>query len=476
MIHNQSLSAVMTSAQALTDSKVVLEAVPGSPLADMVYHCAPLEAFGVAGAAVVGDDIEAISGRSMYKDLNGAYPHDDCMAEFVEIASRVIEGNFNLTKNVVNPMIIKVVEDATSYADARARSAISPMNIVPIYYPAPYNNQALREVVSRYEQAPSRELKLELVFPAMSAEKIREMVKTGIPTLDADIATWIGALSDSEIESTYNAVFGDREQSLPAALADRILRPGKALLVFLLARHFYDEIPEGLNISLSDYKVYMSALAEQSGQQVAAAFRMRQDNDRRNQLLLSTPYRGEAGLPVGDVLVNGDVYGRWLKEGGVPESIFGAIHGNADDRSYKSLIDNASTYVETWTRAFKINKARVEFDRFNHFLEGMRQALLSQLAQLPKDYRNTPEDRVYKERITEHLVKVKEGGVDEPWAIARKLVCRVFFSHTEAERVSWAIANVCKKNPEMPVREAALLAAVEIVPEWIAQQFTVKNF
>lgn len=474
MINNNAISAVVTSAQALVDSNVRLEAVPGSPLADLVSHCAPLEVYG-AGSLETVDDLGSIARHSAYKDLNGEYPHDAAMCQLVDLASRVIEDNFNLTKNIVNPMIMKVVEDASEFADARARRASSPMNIVPVYYPAPYNNQALREIVSRYDQAPTRDLKLEVVFPLLAASQIRGMLVTGIPSLDSDIETWVGGLSDGEIESTYRDVFGDREQSLPAALADRILRPAKALLVFLLARHFYDEVPEGMNISLSDYKVYVSALAEQAGQQVASAFRGRQDNDRRDLLLLTTPYLTDGGLPVGDVMVNGDVYSRWLKEGGVPEAIFGAIHGNANDRSYKSLLTNADTFVGTWTRAFKINKARIDIDRFNHFLEGLRLALLTQLAALPLEWRNTPEDRVYRERITEHLVKVKEGGVDEPWGIARKLVCRVFFGHTEAERVSWALADACKRNPELPVREAALLAAVELVPEWMAKQFTAET-
>lgn len=478
MIRQHTLFAVHESAQQLTGASMTLEPIPTSPLAELSGLCKPAEIVGL-GPSKLADATTGyldICNLSMAKDIAGNVPHDQAMERYVSLASKVIEGNLNLARNIVNPIIKKVVEDATAYADSKTRSRMSPMNVVPYHYPEPYNSPILAELVSRYGDVFNNDMKLTIVFPPMAAGQIREMAKTGISRLDGDISNWLSECSDEFVEGVYNNVFGDRSPTLTSALSDVASRPAVALLVFLLARRFMDDIPDGINSPLNAYKEYMSGLMSQSGRQVVNAIRRREDNDRLNAMVIKAPRRNDSPFETaeGNVVVNADVYRRWLKEGGNPEVIFGAIHLGNDDLNFQALLDGKDKYLVAWQRALALLKTKTDFERFNHFLEGMRQAMLTQIAELDDDIRAVT-DQAYKERLTEHLARVKEGGVDEPWAIARKLVCRVLFPHTDAEKILWAIATQCKNNPELDVREAALLATIEIVALWVADQFKVEK-
>jgi hypothetical protein len=478
MLTLNALFSVNESANQLADAGMAAVPVPGSPLDQLTQLCMPLETIGGQRRSDMLDcDVPAdLVNCSKYKDLGGNYLHDDAMENFVSLASVIVAKNLDMARNRANPMIKEVVDSAVGYADAKAMSTLSPMNVMVEYYPLPYNCPILGELVSRYSDIPNNDMKLTVIFQPMAAGEIRKNAVTGISRLDEDVMSWLENVSDETVEGIYNDVFGERAKTLNDVMTTLATRPACSLLVFLLARRFKDNIPDGLNIDLGSYKEYVTTLMGQAGRVVASVIRLRADNDRADYMVKSFPDYVDSylGVPSGQIKVNADVYNRWTKAGGVPEALFGAIHAGETSLNYTKLLGESDRFVEIWRRATALMKTRVEFDRFNHFLEGLRQALLNQVGTMDASLRVFT-DQAYKERITDHLARVKEGGVDAPWHVARKLVCRVFFPHTEAEAVLLAIATQVKLNPDMELREAALLATVDIVTTWVAKQFNIQS-
>jgi hypothetical protein len=476
MLKQQSIWAVNEMASKLTAANLSLTPVGGSPVDELSKICkdVSLENSDLQPVDVTGSFTRLID-LSKKKDVSGACTHDAAMERLVNLAADIVTSNLELARNRINPIIKTVVEDATRYADAKARGGLSPMTILTYHFPLPYNNPILAELVSRYGEMGNNDMKLGIVFPKMSAATIREKAKTGVSRLDDDVQTWLGSVTDDQIEAIYNSIFGDGSQTLNDAFADVNTRPGRALLTYLLAKRFVDDIPEGLNVNLDDYRLYVTSLMAQAGVQIVNSIRRRSDNDKMNYMVMDYPrYFGSDGIPEGVVTVNGDVYKRWITAGGTPEAIFGAIYRSAENKSYGGLLADRDEHVGNWRKAMNLLKSKADADRFGFFLEGMREALVKQIGELPEDLRCC-ETSTYKKRLVEHLVKVKEGGKDVPWAIARKLVCRIFFPHTEAERVLWAIADETKNNPEMDVREAALLATIGIVSDWVMDQVRIDS-
>src|SRR5690606_28619805 len=65
-------------------------------------------------------------------------------------AAKAVQFNLDLAKNVVNPMIERVVEHCKSGIASVVEAAVSPYRLVPYYAPAIYESGEFSEFVSRY--------------------------------------------------------------------------------------------------------------------------------------------------------------------------------------------------------------------------------------------------------------------------------------------------------------------------------------
>jgi hypothetical protein len=479
MLKQNSLSAGYSTAEQLAANSLMLQAIDDTPLAALIQACVPVENYGLT--IKTNGDFEApdssIVANSQVKDLAGNVPHDMCMDEYTKLISKAVSLNLDYAKNRVNPMIKEVVDSASEYADGLAQGSLSPMNVTPYYYPDVFNNPILAEMVSKYADVAVNNVQLSMILPKFDVDALKAMALTGIGRMDDDVKTFLDGLTDEQIEKTYLNVFGSGSGVDQGKLLDRLSpRPRSAwscLLVFLLANRLYSDIPSGVNADLGTYRAYIASIMSQAGRAVASSMRQRGDNFKSNFLVLDKPYlMGEGNIPEGDVIVNGDVYDKWLKEGGSPETLFGAAT-NGGSMAYPDLLARKEQYTADWKRKYDLMRTTAQFNRFNYFLDGMRKAVLNQIAMLDPGLRNTS-DNVYKARLTEHLKKVKDSGVGDPWHVARKLVCRVFFPAMNVEMILCAIDAQEKANPMMEPREAALLATIEIVAKWIASLFTVE--
>ncbi|MNR56450.1 hypothetical protein D3C85_1770290 [compost metagenome] len=54
----------------------------------------------------------------------------------------------------------------------------------------------------------------------------------------------------------------------------------------------------------------------------------------------------------------------------------------------------------------------------------------------------------------------------------RKVICNVVFPHTDAFEILTMLDTAAKENPTLDIREAALLAMIEYIPNWVATLIT----
>jgi hypothetical protein len=479
MLKPSSLTAAYPLAEALAGSGLIVTPAPGTPLEALVNACVTLDQMGIRyeGAGVEVAE-QSILEASTAKDLGGVVRHDVAMDEFVKASSDTVLKNMNLAKNVVNPMVQAVVDQATAVADGSGKEDYLPMSVEPFYYASIFSNPLLVEMVSKYDGFPVVNQDLTLGLPKFTVEQIRAAAKTGNPRFDEDVEAFTKAMGDDEIMTTFQGAFGGGQMPYYTRLNEMLsTRPGNAgrvALLFLLSSHFLNDIPDGLNMELDLYRAYMSTIMAQSARAVAAAMRLRNDNVRMKYMVMEAPYKRDDQSLRGTFKVNGDVYNQYLKDGGTPEALFGAANSGMTGFDAKDLIENNGKYAESWRRTFELIRTASDYKRFNYFLDGLRQAMLTQIEELDESLRMA-DNGLYRQRLVTELTNIKGGGIKEPWKIARKLVCRVFFPHTDAERILSAIDAQSKAHPELDVREAATLALIETVSKWVATQFKVTN-
>ncbi len=78
-------------------------------------------------------------------------------------------------------------------------------------------------------------------------------------------------------------------------------------------------------------------------------------------------------------------------------------------------------------------------------------------------------------RLADQAKDLRGRFYEDLYGTIRKLVCNAIFPHTNALQILEAIDAVCHENPKIEVREAALLATIEIVATWVAKLCRVET-
>lgn len=124
-----------------------------------------------------------------------------------------------------------------------------------------------------------------------------------------------------------------------------------------------------------------------------------------------------------------------------------------------------------WAQVQALYQGQVAIKRFDAMIAGTRKQITTEINDLSADQLPPGCDKgALHERLNERLGHAKMRDLDDLWHFARKAVCRVLFFHTEAESLLLAIDQESKNNPDVPVRELALFATIEIVARWLVDQ------
>lgn len=473
MLIKSQVNAAWPLAEKLTAKGLVLRAIPDTPLAELVDSSLlhqQVDMLVTKNSDVESGDVVAnLIDSSKFVDPSGKADHDDMMEQSVRALSRVVERNLDLTQNVVKPAIERVVELTTKYIDDAGQSYLTPVSVVPFYYPDIWQDQSLEDLVNFAREQPARDITLNLTIP--QPEDLVGALSTGMGRFDQDIREWVETVGLDFVAGMWNSLFGKTGTgSLLPLIRGQYAEANRALAAFLFSRRLLSDIPEGLDMDLSSYRAYMSGIMQQSALMVARAISGRSNDVRLKRLIISMP---PTGAETGTILVNGDVYDQWLAEGGSPEILFGSFFSDRQI-NYGVLLSEKDRYLREWKGTFALLQSKSASVRFDALVDGLRSATLTVISEIPEEYRVVDES-VYRERLRERMKRVKLKDLSEIWHTARKIVCRVIFPDTEAERILNAIDAVCKENPDMDIREAALFSVIDWLTCWAIDLFNLES-
>lgn len=476
MIQQNTLNAVYPLADKLARRGIRLAAYPTTPVDQLVKasHVSLPKSIipedPTAPVRELGIDYRILQG-SVAKDAMGVCKHDVVMEELVKVISDTVRNNLDLARNRVNPMIKDVAKDVEDYMSAAETVKQTHVSVVPMLYREIWNSPTLGEMVERYGETQPGDTTLSIAVPYdTSIESLTNLAKTGGTRFDEEVVAFINSLGEVRVANIFNAVFGGvpgRSSNLSDVVSSKGDRDA-ALLVHLFARTLLQDAPEGVKVDLSSYRAYMSNIVALSGRAVVGVMRQRESARVRRQLVNIWPMGADrVGSSPIEIPVNGDVYVQWLKEGGTPEIILGSFVSN-QERSYTALLEGAEKYTKEWERVERVLTTSVRLNRFNTAVDGMRMAVAKQINEMDDEVLPVPREILHK-RLETALSKLYGKFYEKMHEYARKVVCDTLFPHTNALQILCAIDNVYNDFPEIEVREAALLATIEVVSGWVAK-------
>lgn len=474
MINNNSVDAVYTLVDRLEGRGQVARPMPGTPLDALVR----------AGIDPVVSYVDVNSPDSPYSiieeskcvDAAGIAQHQVTLDTLADTIAATVEANMNTARNVVNPLVQQMVDTFERRVGTARANAENVVAIVPDFYQKIWANPVITGMVEIYAEAPMRQKKLSVSFPNLDAGQLVELMKTGSSRFDDELTEFVEQIGAEAVIDVYASLFSLTKQ-YPNLEASDLLSPYHQnrdflLVAHLLARKLLQSPPEGLEISLVEYREYVAFLVEQSGRAVCRVLEKRDSDVKNRTLVTSYPVERLAqAVDQVEIRVNGEVYNTWLKEGGTPETLFGAYVSD-QARSYTRLLAEREQYESVWKREVQIIQTRVRFEMINIKMDALRAAIQDVINE--SDEAQVPGSRTEMHAHAKaELAKVTAPMLDNIYVLARRLVCRSMFDRTDAEKILVAIDEAAKANPDMDIQEAVLIGAAEYVSLWIASQIQI---
>lgn len=477
MLTKTSISAAQQLSTILAGKGLYLSPLPNTPLEEAV-KCSLLHVNVDSQTPVESRTntsfADLLVEGSLFTDPTGTCDHDVVLEGSVKVVGESIKFNLDLAKNTVNPMVNNLVEQITKYSDQLKQQIRLPVTIEPYFTKPIISSPVLASMVQNYASIPFVRVQLK----SLNVERpvsFRETVMTGASSIDAEIMDFIDSIGgDKVIEELWNIVFSKSTMNftdLGQLIEPHYINDNNAVILFLISRRYHSDVPEGTDMDLSQWQLYMSSIRSQCGRAINAIIKRKNTVNELNVLVAKNNTIVADNNISGFIVVNGEVWNRWLKSGGTPELLLGAalVTYSFD---YKSLLANKETYERGWANYFSLLKSKQDADTFSELVKFTKVALNDAKNSIPEDKRMMEENTI-KTYLGQNLANLRPEDFNDLHRTMRRIVCKSFFRYTDAEKILVGIENVTAKHPDMDIREAALLATIDYVSEWVCKSFEV---
>lgn len=478
MLKTSTLNTATTLASQLADKGLTLVAKPNTVLNELVAlstlpYEVKLESDEDLYQAFYG--LENTSSGTMEDPTQHSLQQDGIIKDLAPI----VVGHVSHAKNIVKPIVVEMAKAIEDYLSTfKAKSASDVFEIQCLEVPELAADESFLDTLTPYKGKTILKPDLRFKLATKSSEDLIKLVTFGSDRTDKLILQWVSNLPEDFLVRVFNSFF-TIEQIKDIVSYDDIDRANVfekldyALAILLLSTKLFDAVDESakdldLNVyknTAAQYRDYAGALVVDCLTKIALFIK----TERLVMVSDSKRYIAK---------VNGAVYRPWLQNGGSPEVILGHVI-SGDTQSSKSIIDiKSKDYLNAWNSYctfYNVEQANKTIDFFKQFLVGQFALQLKEVSEAEQAYiTKTPNYySTVNQLATEYIDGLKTNDMKEVYTIALTLVAKIRFGYTSAYNILNDINEAAKANPNVDVREAALLAVINYVTDYFANQISV---
>lgn len=485
MLHESSVESVFILAKKAAAAGLSLSPKAGSPLAMAVseIYSPQLDTTDATDPYMVSQQLVFASKR----ETPGGFPHDDAIETLAAMGAAAIQRTIHIARNEVNSKVTQVITDVETALSGAALSAVNPVAIVPQTLGGVWTSTTLRALAESYELIPAASVRMPTFFPARTEDEVMALIKTGTARFDAELAEWANILGGAWFQDVYRKSF--EKTNLSGEFVDSMDRQfdmivgyetpeegrNALLAIFIMSMSLREDAPEESGVDLTTFRKVLRDVTEQAGRIIMREFEKYATDSKSNTLLRSWPSSDQRTLltPGRIIAVNGDVYTRWLSEGGSPEILLGSYVSDKNT-GYTHLITNGERYAQEWKRVMMMLRSQINSQRFNTVIQTMSKSISAIIAAVPEAELVVQSRAVFHSRLQEKLREVSISDIENLYPLIRKLVCHSMYAHTQAEQVLAAIDQIMAQQPNLEAREAALYAVIDLVGDWVYSLMDVR--
>ena len=507
MLNNDSLNIASRLAQIVGDRGFYLQAESGTLLDTLVTASRPQTALGhyhrpIADGAISESPVamsvtEVLTHTSREREPNGEFRHGRYLEEALLLAANSVRADHDFARNGVNPVIRSIVEAVEAAEAARSGEGDLRPNVAPYFYADIWDSSSFLAIVDRYADTPVDKVYVPVAIPRPTDVTLVEVACAGVPALSEQIQELVANRGEDYVAQIYRAVFeNDTRARAELELQGNSFDDGwffsnsrvatdSVIIAHMLARGLLKrDKPEG-----ADERTFESAVSSiigASGHRLQRAMQQRELDKKNRQLVIAYGYVQGGASPVavangnrfgspttGHIVVNGDLYNEYLEAGGTPEALMGGAYINQPTQ-----MDEILRRHDELTKTYKSREATISEQlvsaRFTRVLDMIRVEVFRYLGTLDeRELTRSREDIVLA--IREELSLFRNRDLDALWFFVRRLICRVFFPHTNALRCLTKLDEVATRMPDVDVQVASFHATLEMMIDWLFEQIIIKK-
>lgn len=363
-------------------------------------------------------------------------------------------------------------------------SRLAQLEVQPVQIHAIHQEANLTShLVEHYARLPELPQYRSFILPVPEAETLIDWLARNRHVDEQTTREWALGLGSDVLKDVFRELF-TRSRSLTredlsfTRRENLIFNLDRLLVAYFLTGYLVDE-PQDLdreNVSLAEWELALKKLHGMFGALLLQAYQMRARARARKQVV----WRYEVENPMVDgritVYTNADVYQEWLEQGGDVKMLLGAALVAPARRLAVDLENDRENLIAQWEKKhYLIRQARLDL-----FLRTRRQHLretFSYCRQIEGASDLLPPDLTgMEDRLEAQLRALREEELDDPMRLITKLVCEVFYPGTTYRKFFEEMDRAAGNFPDLTPREAATLATVEMVTQWLASQVQVRPF
>lgn len=480
MLKISTLQASMTLATQWSDKGLVATAKSNTALGELVGMSAlpyqlPVESD--SDIETVFQGLEAITKSNVEQNSQ----HDLQINALVDQLSRLVTTHVGFAKNVVKPLVVDFAKSVQDYLQTyKPKSASENFELKVFNAPELIYDESFLDTLKPYQGKTVLvpDLRFKLAFK--TEEELLGMVVFGSERVDQLIIKWHSEQDENFLSRVYNSFFSSENTKdiITYQGIDKLTitdRMSYALAILLLSNKLMNNADgSDENINLQTHKATALQYMSYAGALLVDCINKYALMVKTNQLVIYSDQFKKL------VAVNGLVYREWLNEGGSPEVILGYLI-SGDQRGSKEYINTKrDVYLKGWNSYISF----YEVDQSNRFIDYFKDYLLSQFTLSLKEGVEAQEEYALKnpnyytnvaDSAKQYVNNLSKDQIQDVYAISLMLVAGVRFYYTPAFNILSDINEVAKVNPEVDVREAALLAVVNYISDYFASQITLVN-
>jgi hypothetical protein len=480
MLRTNALMAAYNTTKNLEEQGIHVVPMPNSELSELVrFSHSPIHLSSTNDTITSNPEaVLSYYGSVLTSDTGtDLSEHTKEIETLSEQLANIVRTHVSYAKNIVKPKVMAFGEKLSVFLqDNKSSDPAADFEVVAYDLPELLLTTSFLNSLEFYNGKSAIIPSARLSLKSKTEEEVRAMLSTGSSKTDELVKAWMLSKPVNYFSSIWNSLF--TTEPVTGIISCKAINECQAvdaieyaLAIYLISIKLSNEVETTEGMNLQSYKNIVRQYQEFSATVILRSINIIAVSIRTGNLIINQDKYKHC------IMVHGPVYADWLKSGGKVEALYGMLTSNEVITNVTRFNEKAKDFENNWkayTSYHHTKSSNTLFEKFKEEVYAMFTVSYGDLDDSEKElYLKNPAIRETAAKLfKEEVARFKYTDMDTPYEIALLAIAKYRFGYTSAYQILSDINEASKHQPEIDVREAALLAVVNYVSDYVSNQIT----